>query len=134
MPKGQYISGLICTGYFKKINDYKMKKILLLIGGVAFFLASCESKTYSEISKPVTNPTYEANVKPVVDANCTSCHKSGDQDPPLTNYAEVKDEALNGNFLCRINANCGVMPPDGKMNQATVNMINLWVNQGCVEK
>jgi len=101
----------------------------------ATFMASCESRTYADISAPVTNPTYEANVRPVVDANCSTsgCH-NGATFPPLTNYNQVKDAAQNGSFLCRINGSCGVMPPSGKMDQGTVDMINKWAQQGYVEK
>lgn len=114
-----------------------MKKTLLLIVGAAVFMVSCESKTYADIAPPVANPTYDANVKPIVDANCATsgCHSEGATFPPLTNYAEVKDAAQNGQFLCKINATCGgVMPPSGKLDQGTVDIINKWAQQGYVEK
>ncbi len=110
-----------------------MKKIafLMLVGGV--FAIACESKTYEEISKPVSNPTYVANVKQVISANCLSCHGAG-QSPKLGTYEEVKAASQNGNLLCKINGNCGVMPPNQKMPQVTVDMINLWAQQGYVNQ
>lgn len=69
-----------------------MKKFILfivLISAVTY-MVSCTSSTYEEISAPVTNPTYTANVEPVIKANCTGCH-SGGQSPNLTTYAYVKE-------------------------------------------
>lgn len=106
-----------------------MKKIVFLVLIGVIFAVSCESKTYEDISAPVSNPTYESNVKQVMSANCLSCHGAG-QSPKLGTYEEVKAAAQSGDLLCRINANCGVMPPTGKMPQVTVDMINLWAQQG----
>jgi predicted CXXCH cytochrome family protein len=114
-----------------------MKKIVLLnIIVLATIFVSCESKTYDEISK-VTNPKYEANIKPVMDSKCTSCHSpSGTQQPYLTSYAEVKDATQNGVLLCIIDnpSSCfygnNIMPPSGRMPQTTIDMINLWAING----
>jgi len=113
-----------------------MKRIMLLMVVTATFTVSCESRTYTDISAPVANPTYEANVKPVIDANCSTsgCHNQGATFPSLTNYTEVKNAAQTGSLLCKINAQCGVMPQSGKMDQGTVDMINKWAQQGYIEK
>jgi hypothetical protein len=108
-----------------------MKKILLM--AIAVIFISCESRTYEDISVIATNPTYEANVKPVINAECLSCHYRGSAHPWDT-YERVKDAAQNGKLLCKINGQCGVMPPSGKLPQLTVDMINLWAQQGYVEK
>src|SRR5687767_1820278 len=114
-----------------------MKRMMLLMIVATGFMVSCESRTYADISAPmVNNPTYEADVKTIIEANCatTGCHNQGATFPPLTNYTQVKESAQNGNLLCEINAQCGVMPESGKMPQATVDVINLWAQQGYVEK
>ena len=93
---------------------------------------SCESNTYGDISN-VANPTYNANIGPIVKASCSGCHSGGSQNPNLTNYAEVKDATLNGNLMCRIDQSqaCGrVMPQSGSMPQTTIDMFKLWQNQG----
>lgn len=113
----------------------KIKSITIPIAIAGAFLASCESRTYAEITEVSDNPTYVVNVKPVVDAECVECHFLGGDIPPLTNYEQVRDAAENGDMLCKINGNCGdIMPPEGKMVQQTVDMINLWAQQGYVEK
>ncbi len=93
---------------------------------------SCESNTYGDISV-VANPTYNANIGPIVKASCSSCHSGGSQNPNLSNYAEVKAATQNGNLMCRIDMSqaCGgVMPPSGAMPQTTIDMFKLWQNQG----
>lgn len=105
---------------------------MFLMLAIVLFMVSCESKTYADIQPAFTNPTYSVNIKPVISANCLSCH-NGDQFPNLSTYEQLKTVAQNGNFLCKINGTCGeVMPPTGKMPQSTVDMLNLWVKQGCV--
>jgi len=109
----------------------KIKIVLMLMATV--FIVSCESNTYNEISVISTNPTYTANVAPVVKSNCLSCHSGGAQFPNLETYAEVKDATQNGDLICRIDQTqaCGrVMPQSGAMSKQTIDMIKLWQSQG----
>ena len=111
-----------------------MKKIiivLILVAGV--FIVSCESNTYNEISVIATNPTYTANIEPVIKANCIGCHSVGGTFPTLTTYAQVKASTSTGSLICRIDESCGsVMPPNGAMSKQTKDMIKLWQTQGYV--
>ena len=81
-------------------------------------------------AKEITNPTYTKDIKPVMTANCTSCHSTSGKDdqPYLENYDQVKEATKTGTLLCRIDGSCGsVMPPTGgKLPQATIDMIKLW--------
>lgn len=109
----------------------KIKLVLMLIPSV--FIVSCESSTFNEISVVATNPTYTANVEPVIKANCISCHSGGSKFPNLETYAEVKESTQNGDLICRIDQSisCGaVMPPNGAMSKQIVDMIKLWQTQG----
>ena len=111
-----------------------MKKIILvLIFMAGVFIVSCESNTYNEISVVVTNPTYTANIEPVMKASCVGCHSAGGTFPTLTTYAQVKTSTATGNLICRIGQTCGsVMPPSGAMTTQTIEMIKLWQQQGFV--
>ena len=95
-------------------------------------IVSCESNTIQEIQGVVTNPTYNTNIEPVMTAKCTGCHSAGAQFPALDSYADVKEAVQNGSVICRIDdQSCGsVMPQEGKMPQATIDMIKLWKDQG----
>lgn len=108
------------------------KRIVFLIISIGLFFASCESNAYGDISV-VTNPTYNANIGPIIAATCAGCHSGNSQYPNLENYNQVKEAAENGNLLCRIDQSesCGsVMPQSGAMPQSTINMFKLWASQG----
>jgi hypothetical protein len=109
-----------------------LKIVLLAMSGL--FLVSCESTTVQDLSTVVVNPTYNANIKPIMTSKCTSCHGGGNQYPNLETYSEVKDASLNGNLLCRLDATCGnIMPQSGSLPQATIDMINKWADLNCRE-
>lgn len=94
---------------------------------------SCETQTYEEISGEVANPTYTANIKPIIENNCLSCHSvAGAEFPTMETYAQVRNAAENGNMICRIdNQSCGsVMPQSGRMPQTRINTIKKWATNG----
>jgi uncharacterized membrane protein len=117
-----------------------MKKYLAIIW-VALLGISCESNTYDDLLEeevPNANITYTANVKSIIDGNCTSCHAPGGAASfrPLTSYAEVKDAIQNTNLLDRIqkqNGEPGLMPQSGRMPQDKINTIVAWNAQGLPE-
>lgn len=113
-----------------------MKKIqailILLFSGILF--VSCDSVTTQDLSPKVALPTYTANVAPVMNTNCVSCHSGSSQFPDLDTYAAVKAATLSGNVLCRISGSCGnIMPQSGALPQATVDMITTWATNQCPE-
>ena len=115
-----------------------MKKIkialFLSVLFAAILIESCDSTTVQDIQPIVTNPTYNANIKPLFNAKCTSCHSTNGENPPLTNYAEVRDAYEFGSVQCRIQNECGsIMPPSGKFPQVLIDMVNNWALQGYVE-
>lgn len=94
-------------------------------------LFSCDSKTYQDLEKVIENPTFSTNIEPVLTTRCTSCHSGGGQYPDLENYEQVKNATVYGKLLCRIKGECGeIMPPSGKLPQATVDMFQRWADQG----
>lgn len=107
----------------------KYKK-LLLAGVCVFFVVSCESSTYSEVSSEaeIANPTYLANVKPIIFENCLSCHSAGGgQAPYLETKDQLKDAIVNFGLLNQINAPSGLgMPLSGRMPQSKIDVIVRW--------
>ena len=103
---------------------------------MATLFASCESNTYQEIAGVVENPTYNANVKGIMEDKCNSCHNPEyGQEPYLQTYDLVKDACENGELLCRIDGSCGsVMPTSGKMPRARIDIIQNWAIQGYIEQ
>ena len=118
-----------------------MKKVNLLIAAtiIVITIYSCESRTYEEIEeKAPTNPTYNADVKIIIDDKCVSCHNPNaidNQLPYLETYSEVKDACTNDNLICRIEGTaCGtIMPTSGIMPSVKINTIKNWKNQNYPE-
>ncbi len=115
----------------------KTLKITLIISCLCgLFFVSCDSNTYEEIAGVVENPTYNANVKGIMEDKCNSCHNPDyGQEPYLQTYALVKDACENGTLLCKIDGSCGsIMPTSGKMPKARIDIIQNWALQGYVEQ
>jgi cytochrome c5 len=139
----EFILGLICTEFFKKL--IKMKKIInLMIVACGIFAFSCQSNTYEElVPKPETNNnekvTYAKNIKPIFDASCTTCHKLGGKPqtkPYFDTYDLAKQVTETSELLCRIDGggacNGDVMPPTGKWPQITIDLVKSWKEQGYI--
>lgn len=109
-----------------------MKKIIIsaLSVSVAIILYSCDTRTYEDISPVIdTTPTYTKDIKPIMTANCTSCHTAGIDDPDLTNYANVKTEI--DAIIADIEN--GSMPPSGALPSTTITVIKNWKATGMRE-
>ena len=104
---------------------------LVIVG--CFFVFSCESSTYEDISVKVDNPTYMARIQPIIQNNCLSCHSEvGGELPTMETYIQVRKAAEEGNMICRIDdQSCGsVMPQSGRMPQLNIDAIKKWVSNG----
>ena len=111
----------------------KAIKIIILILITCNVGSSCETSTYDEISGEVANPTYTANIKPIIDNNCLTCHSAtAGQYPTMETYVQARDAAEIGNMICRIDdQSCGsVMPQSGRMPQTNINTIKKWAANG----
>ncbi len=102
-------------------------------------LTSCKSSQKTSTAAPVVipdNPTYTANVKPIIDAACgTKCHSAVKKahDIDLSNYESVKDACINHKLLASVKHESGVksmprMAP--KLSAQSIAIIEKWINQG----
>lgn len=120
-----------------------MKKVKTMCSAFVVVLAvmSCsggDDSSTTETPPPaggdvVTNPTYTANIKAIIDANCVSCHAPGGENStvPLQTYAQVSAKAAD--IKIRIEKPAGdplVMPKGGKLSQAKIDLINKWIANG----
>ncbi|WP_415328962.1 c-type cytochrome [Chryseobacterium sp. MMS23-Vi53] len=107
---------------------------MYLISSAVVFVA-CESRTYEEISDatPITEQvTYTKDIKPIIDANCISCHSPGAQ--ALTNYSQVKNNIDNIiDRISRPNGDPGKMPQGGSLSPTQINMFTKWKADGLTE-
>ena len=80
--------------------------------------------------------TYDKDVKTLINNSCATAACHGADNPPyglaLTNYEQVKNSAINGNLIGRINSSSNPMPPSGK-NNTIIAIIDKWKNDGYLE-
>jgi len=82
------------------------------------------------------NVGWAKNIEPLITNNCTGCHSGGSPsgNVSLTNYAEVKVQALNGKLYGTTAKLSGfkAMPPYGSnpLDACQVKAIGKWVAQG----
>ncbi|WP_066754983.1 c-type cytochrome [Chryseobacterium glaciei] len=115
-----------------------MKKILYILSS-AVLLVACESRTYEEISDntPITETVkYTQDVKPIVEANCISCHSATGSASykPFTNYDQVKTN-IDGilDRIQRQNGDSQKMPQGGSLSQSQINIFIKWKADGLIE-
>ncbi|VFB04860.1 MULTISPECIES: hypothetical protein [Chryseobacterium] len=115
-----------------------MKKIICIIS-LAVLIIACESTTYDEISDktPVAElVTYNKDVKPIIEANCISCHSAGGSASfqPWNNYSQVKnniDKIIDR--ISRPNGDPLKMPQGGSLSPSQITIITKWKTDGLSE-
>ncbi len=96
-------------------------------------LGSCSYKNNESIKPTVcvdTLVSFASQVNPIIEQNCTSCHKSGGTFPNLQGYDNVQRRRVN--IVNSIKGENGFtkMPPSGSLNSCEINKIANWVNEG----
>lgn len=74
---------------------------------------------------------YTANVKSIIDGQCIKCHGAGgvQSGRPFETYAQVSASATA--IAARIKGTGGgIMPPTGKLSDATIAVIDKWIADG----
>lgn len=93
-----------------------------------------EAELYGVGNCDTTAVSYNTDIKPIIDANCISCHAPGgeQESSPILNYEDLKKYTGNRDLVNRTNGTNSLMPPSGKMNSCNVALIEAWVNQGAL--
>jgi len=84
------------------------------------------------------NMKYRANVVPIMEGNCYSCHAGSmpTSGIRLDSYTELKKRVTNGKLIGSITHTGAVSPmPQGqpKMSDCNINKIKAWVNAGALD-
>lgn len=78
--------------------------------------------------------TYAKEIQPIIQNSCATvgCHvPNGSAPTDYTFFENVKADAENGSLKKRmIDGNPNFMPPSGKMDAATLDKVNCWLNAG----
>jgi len=99
-----------------------------------------EEKLYAEVSTTcdLSNVTFAANVKPILQASCYSCHSNSNAASSgagikLENHADVQNLAKNGNLMGAVKHSNGysAMPKGGgKLTDCEINQLQKWIDNG----
>ncbi len=119
-----------------------MKNTLLVLGLLAL-LTTLQTGCYYDNEEDLygssgggtcdtTAVSFSADVQPIINTNCISCHAPGGQQEtqPLTTYSEIKVFAENGKLIERTNNSSLPMPPTGLMVECNRDFLKAWVNAG----
>jgi hypothetical protein len=118
-----------------------MKKVIVLsiILSLAFIYA-CKKKPITTYDCTGITPTYMANIKPILDANCatSNCHSASSKADgiDLSTYSTSKAYSSNDKFIRSIQHISGTeaMPRGGsKLSEENIKLIYCWTNNGTPE-
>lgn len=85
-----------------------------------------------------TNVTYALKIEPIIAAKCQGCHSgsSPQGDLSLVGYANVRDQAIDGNMLDAVQHTGNVEPMPFQSNQlpqCEIDLIRIWIENGAPE-
>lgn len=127
-----------------------MKKVFFTLIALAMtcctLIISCSKDNEQDVTNPgngggggttcdTVNMAYSANVQPILQTYCYSCHGNGNVSGgvSLGNYASVKTQVDNGNLIGAITHAAGYSPmPQGgaKLSDCNINKIKAWIARG----
>ena len=120
-----------------------MKKVIVMAVVGASMLVACKtSKKTAETAKVEaapdcngTNFSFVADIKPIMERHCTSCHGEGGADGlNLNNKSDAVKAANKGELLGTIKWHKGYpkMPAGGadQLDKATIDKIECWISNG----
>lgn len=92
-----------------------------------------EVEQYGVTVCDTTALSYNLHIKPIIDANCTTCHIAGGQQSfsPLDTYEGLNQYTLNRDIVNRVKGDgVALMPPAGALSKCDQQKIEAWVNAG----
>lgn len=114
----------------------EQKKLLVKWVKQGMLHTSCEEKLASVNSDMASDtPTYEAQIKPLLQNRCLGCH-SGSNAPDgldFTNTFTFMEHISNGRIVKAMQHAEGVKPmpsPTEKLSDAEIAMVQLWISSG----
>lgn len=89
-----------------------------------------EQEQYGTTECDTTSVSYAADIRPILDQQCISCHAPGGQQEsqPFTTYEEFT--LYVSSAVERVNGIGSIMPPTGKLSDCNISLIEAWVNAG----
>jgi mono/diheme cytochrome c family protein len=117
-----------------------MKRIHILMATAFLFSAGCTYDKREILNVDCLTPptvSYAADVAPVLQANCSSCHNNNFNlgGVSLEGFANAKAAATSGKLFNVINHTAGFpqMPKGGsKLDKCTIELIKKWIDNGAL--
>lgn len=104
---------------------------------LVFLFASCGKEEIQTFDCTGLTPTYTADIKPIIDANCATagCHNgvSKANGIDLSTYSLVVSESNKARFLGAIQHRSGYDPMpknQTKLSESNIRLISCWVENG----
>ena len=112
------------------------KFLFLVVFGTLLLVISC-SKDDDPVTTPCSAlmPSYTADIKPIISANCLSCHNGSQSESgiDLSTYSGVKAMADAGRLLGALHHQNGFtpMPKDAsQLSSDKLQLFDCWVQNG----
>jgi len=110
----------------------------MLLMAVTVFAQSCyydnKAENYGSSACDSANPTYTANIQPIINQNCIGCHGSSGPSGgvSLHTYDLVKAQALKGSLsgTMKKTSPYSLMPPGGKLSDCKIGQVDKWIRNG----
>lgn len=111
---------------------------------LTFCMYNCSYDSENDLIEATGDPidpgvlvNYNDDVAPIIQNACLGCHSS----PPvngapfaLVNFSQVSQRASGIlNTMSRQSGTPSAMPPSGRLPQATIDLIEKWINDGKLE-
>lgn len=121
-------------------KGYKIYMIVLIM----VYCCSCKNDKGAVPVKgcdPPVQVSYQQNIQPIFDTYCVSgCHSGSSPEGGLNLEASVSYAQLSNGYVDTLNPNnsllhfqmnnaSNIMPPSGKLDQCTLDLIDKWMEQ-----
>jgi uncharacterized membrane protein len=131
----------------KKLNNCMKKTIIIVCIAtaitIAFTITACTKASEdvlaakSNVTCDTTNVSYSADVVPILQGNCYSCHSTatnaGSGGIIFDSYSGLQHWAANGYLIGNITHAPGYVPMPyggGKLSDCEISKIQAWIDQG----
>lgn len=114
--------------------------LVVLVGLVTGCFYDNEETLYGQVNTTcdLSNVTFAASVKPILQASCLSCHSNSNASSSgggirLQDYADVQTQAKNGKLMGTVKHASGYqqMPlGGGKLSDCEINTLQKWIDNG----
>jgi hypothetical protein len=102
-------------------------KIIVVISSISILLFTSCNK--NKIECDGSTPTYNTEIKQIIEANCLSCHGAGSSNTDYSTYANLQTIINNGEFESEVITRQS-MPRGSSLTSNQLSKIKCWIENG----